>query len=148
MNPFRVMVSPLTKTAYAGRVKKDEKGYVSAGPRHDVTQDVLVAVIDIVGPGNTHVLSLNGVPHFEIEVRDVRPKNVPETTKKRYLYTASVKGAEGSQTFFVDAESREEADAIVAAGETHGIYTSDVEVQSLDDLEFSGETEVTDNGDY
>ncbi|MBH2008330.1 MAG: hypothetical protein I8H71_01385 [Xanthomonadaceae bacterium] len=77
---FRVLVSPLTKTAYAGRVRQ-RAGYAeSAGIRHDVTSDVFAAIVDIVGAGNTHVLSVAGEPHYEVTVVDVRkqPKTATE----------------------------------------------------------------------
>ena len=67
---------------------------------------------------------------------------------KRYLYTASVKAASGTQTFYVDARNKEEADARLADKDTDGIYMHDVEVIALDEFEFEGETEVTDFGDF
>lgn len=70
---FRVMVSPITKTAYAGRVKNLGNGtFESSGVRHDVTSDILPAAMAIIGINETIVLSADGVPQFEIEVRDVR----------------------------------------------------------------------------
>lgn len=71
---FRVLTSPLTKQAFAGRVRQDKMGYVSSGQRHNVTSDVFAAVVDIVGPGNTHVLSIDGVPQYEVSIKDLRPK--------------------------------------------------------------------------
>lgn len=76
---FRVLVSPLTKTAYAGRVRYREDYAESAGVRHDVTSDVLAAIVDIVGAGNTHVLSVAGDPHYEITVVDVRKRPTTAT---------------------------------------------------------------------
>ncbi len=66
---------------------------------------------------------------------------------KRYLFTAEIKAAAGSQTFFIDAESREEAEANLEAGGGE-IYTHDVEVIDLEVFEFSGETSLDDFGDF
>lgn len=62
---FRLRVSPLTGTVYAGRVKQlDETTAVSTGTRYDVTNDFLEAVItygeshggafEIVGGGEAY----------------------------------------------------------------------------------------------
>ncbi len=43
---FRLLMSPLTRTIYAGRVKQiGENTSLSTGVRHDVTNDFLGAVI-------------------------------------------------------------------------------------------------------
>ena len=67
---------------------------------------------------------------------------------KRYLYTAQVKSASGFQTFYVDANSRQDADGRVANDDTDGIYMHAVEVTDLEDFEFEGETTVADFGDF
>ena len=67
---------------------------------------------------------------------------------KRFLYTASVRSASGTQTFFVDAESRAEADERAANGDTDGISYNEVEVTDLTELEFESETTTDDFGDY
>lgn len=69
---FRVMVSPLSKRAYAGRVRIKSGFAESAGVRHDVTSDLWAAAIHIIGPGNTHVITADGEPAYEITIRDVR----------------------------------------------------------------------------
>lgn len=67
---------------------------------------------------------------------------------KRYLYNASVEGAGGSQTFYVDAETREEADAKLKANGPTDIYAADVDVTDLGKFEFDSETSVDDFGDF
>lgn len=62
---FRLLMSPLTRTIYAGQVRQDgPKTAVSTGVRHDVTNDFLGVVIqygeshggafEIVGGGETY----------------------------------------------------------------------------------------------
>lgn len=67
---------------------------------------------------------------------------------KRYLYNASVDGASGSQTFYVDAETREEADTKLKVGGPADIYAADVEVTQLGEFEFDSETTIDDFGDF
>lgn len=66
---------------------------------------------------------------------------------KRYLFTASVERAEGTQTFFVDAKSLEEARQILGNGGGE-IYAHEVDVVALSEFEFERETELTDFGDF
>jgi len=67
---------------------------------------------------------------------------------KRFLYQANVDGAEGNQTFYIDAETQEEADARAQNDESDGIYESEVEVTSLGSMELIGETTTDDYGDF
>ncbi|MGV2866365.1 hypothetical protein [Achromobacter sp. AGC39] len=67
---------------------------------------------------------------------------------KRYLYTAEVKSASGHQVFYIDAVSREEADARAKAGKSDGIHSEEVMVVDLHELDFTGETSTNDYGDY
>jgi hypothetical protein len=69
----RVACSPLTGIIYAGRPNKD--GTAWAGEKHDVTSDVLGALIEKVGPGNVISVNENGKPAYEIEVRKVSEPN-------------------------------------------------------------------------
>lgn len=66
---FRLLMSPLTRTIYAGRVKQlNGNTALSAGVRHDVTNDFLGAVIqygqahkgafEIVGDGEVWDVSV------------------------------------------------------------------------------------------
>lgn len=66
---------------------------------------------------------------------------------KRYLFTAQVRSAEGSQTFYVDAENYDEAFGKINCGGGE-IYNHEVEVVSLDDFEFERETSLDDFGDF
>lgn len=52
-------------------------------------------------------------------------------SKKRYYFVADVTEVRGSQTFYADAESEEEAKAIIDSGD--GVFDSEeLEVQDLD----------------
>ncbi len=66
---------------------------------------------------------------------------------KRFIYSAMVTNSSGSQSFYIDAKSREEADERAAKNESDGMYTNDSEVTDLDSLEYEDETTVDDFGD-
>lgn len=70
MSKLRVGCSSITQTIYAGRL--DNKGELWVGQKHDVTSDVLGAVIAKVGAGNILTINENGKPKFEIEVREIK----------------------------------------------------------------------------
>lgn len=66
---------------------------------------------------------------------------------KRFLFTATVKHVEGYQTFFVDAETQEKAEAGIENG--HGqIYEQELYVTDLDDFILDRVTTTDDYGDY
>ncbi|WP_145603538.1 hypothetical protein [Yersinia intermedia] len=67
---------------------------------------------------------------------------------KRFIYSATVTSGSGSQSFYIDAESREEADARAANNESDGMYADDSEVTDLDALDYEDETTVDDFGDF
>ncbi|HEN3625414.1 TPA: hypothetical protein U5E31_002060 [Yersinia enterocolitica] len=67
---------------------------------------------------------------------------------KRFIYSATVTRGSGSQSFYIDAKSREEADARAANNESDGMYADDSEVTDLDALEYEDETTVDDFGDF
>lgn len=67
---------------------------------------------------------------------------------KRFIYSATVTSGSGSQSFYIDAESREEADARAANNESDGMYADDSEITDLDALEYEDETTVDDFGDF
>lgn len=67
---------------------------------------------------------------------------------KRFIYSATVTSGSGSQSFYIDAESREEADERAANNESDGMYADDSEVTDLDALEYEDETTVDDFGDF
>ncbi len=66
---------------------------------------------------------------------------------KRFLFTATVKHVEGYQTFFVDAETQEEAEAGIENGNGQ-IYEHELEVTDLDDFILDRVTTTDDFGDY
>lgn len=70
MNKLRVACSPLTGIIYAGRPNK--AGTAWAGEKHDVTSDVIGAVIEKVGAGNIITVHENGRAAYEIEVRAIQ----------------------------------------------------------------------------
>lgn len=55
----------------AGRITKDRLSF--SGEPEDVTSDCLKAVIDYVGIDKTHVITVDGKPLYEIEVRNAVP---------------------------------------------------------------------------
>ncbi|HHH0459655.1 TPA: hypothetical protein ACPZJF_000325 [Yersinia enterocolitica] len=67
---------------------------------------------------------------------------------KRFIYSATVTSGSGSQSFYIDAKSREEADARAANNESDGMYADDSEVTDLDALEYEDETTVDYFGDF
>ncbi|QGR65265.1 hypothetical protein [Yersinia intermedia] len=67
---------------------------------------------------------------------------------KRFIYCATVTSGSGSQSFYIDAESREEADERAANNESDGMYADDSEVTDLDALEYEDETTVDDFGEF
>ncbi|HDZ9831404.1 TPA: hypothetical protein ACYTJQ_000555 [Yersinia enterocolitica] len=67
---------------------------------------------------------------------------------KRFIYSATVTSGSGSQSFYIDAKNREEADARAANNESDGMYADDSEVTDLDALDYEDETTVDDFGDF
>lgn len=67
---------------------------------------------------------------------------------KRFIYSAMVTNSSGSQSFYIDAKSREEADERAANKESDGMYANDSEVTDLDSFEYEDETTVDDFGDF
>ncbi|EMK7764142.1 hypothetical protein V9P78_003251 [Yersinia enterocolitica] len=67
---------------------------------------------------------------------------------KRFIYSATVTSGSGSQSFYIDAKNREEADKRAANNESDGMYADDSEVTDLDALEYEDETTVDDFGDF
>ncbi|AJK18139.1 DUF551 domain-containing protein [Yersinia pseudotuberculosis] len=67
---------------------------------------------------------------------------------KRFIYSATVTGGSGSQSFYIDAKNREEADKRAANNESDGMYADDSEVTDLAKLDYEDETTVDDFGDF
>ncbi|WP_313707922.1 hypothetical protein [Atlantibacter hermannii] len=76
-----------------------------------------------------------------------QPAQLREGGAKRFLFTATVKHVEGYQTFFVDAETQEEAEAGIENGNGQ-IYEHELEVTDLDDFILDRVTTTDDFGDY
>lgn len=73
-NPFKLAMSPLTRTVYAGRVKQVVgKNYSEpVGVRHDVTNDFYAVLIQMADShGGEFIIRENGTPAFEISVKAV-----------------------------------------------------------------------------
>ena len=66
---------------------------------------------------------------------------------KRFLIQTSVENAEGSQTWYVDAETKAEALKKYNDGDCN-MYQNEVDVTSLGEPELAGETSLDDFGDY
>jgi hypothetical protein len=67
---------------------------------------------------------------------------------KRFLIKTSVENAEGSQTWYVDAENEAEALQKYNNGKCCDIYANEVEVTWLGQPELEGETTLDDFGDF
>lgn len=74
MGRLRVATALLSNQIFAGYPTKKGDGF--RGHRHDVTSDVLKAVIDHIGDGKTVVVLADGVPTYEISVAKVPSKQV------------------------------------------------------------------------
>jgi hypothetical protein len=70
-NMIRIATAALTKRIFAGKVNKS--GTAFTGNKQDVTSDVLKAIIDKIGVGNTKSVIVDGAPKYEITVREVAP---------------------------------------------------------------------------
>lgn len=68
----RIACTAIIKRIQMGRVNKAGTAFV--GNPVDVTSDCLKAVIDKIGAGNTEIITSDGVPVFEIEVRRIAAK--------------------------------------------------------------------------
>lgn len=71
MTKITVACAALSGKIYAGRVNKAGTAFLDG--KQDVTSDVLKAVIDKVKPGQVETVTVDGVPKYEIEVREVLP---------------------------------------------------------------------------
>lgn len=68
-NPFRLAMSPLTRTVFAGRIRQRD-GYAEAvGVRHDVTKDFYGVLIQMAeSHGGEFAIHANGAPAFTVSV--------------------------------------------------------------------------------
>lgn len=66
--------------------------------------------------------------------------------KQRYLIETDAQSVDGSQTWFADAETEQQALAIYSAGNAR-LYSSNLEVLQEGAPEITGTTEMTDQGE-
>jgi FMN-dependent NADH-azoreductase len=66
---IRIACTALAKRIMAGRISKN--GIEFIGKPQDVTSDALKAVIEFIGINETHVVTVDGKPMFEISVHQV-----------------------------------------------------------------------------
>jgi hypothetical protein len=71
MSKITVACAALSGRIYAGRINKPGNAFLDG--KQDVTGDVLKAVIDKIEPGNVITVEIDGVPKYEIEVREIKP---------------------------------------------------------------------------
>lgn len=64
-----------TGRIYAGKLNKAGNAFLDG--KQDVTSDVLKAIIDKIKPGKIEVVTIDGAPAYEIEVREA-----PRTAKE------------------------------------------------------------------
>lgn len=66
---------------------------------------------------------------------------------KRFLFDMPVTDANGTQTFYVDAETPEQAlEALNSGDYDGGIYDEEIEVMALGEASYAGETTLDDEG--
>lgn len=73
---IRVAMMGLSRRIHAGNPAKD--GLTFKGGGQDVTSDVVKAIIEFVGVGGTHEVTVDGVPLYEISIRAVAPQTKTE----------------------------------------------------------------------
>lgn len=72
MKKLHVAQSPLTNRIFCGHVMKNQMTW--AANKADVTVEACVAVAKhVLANGHPTVITADGVPEFEITVRDLRP---------------------------------------------------------------------------
>ncbi|MGK4923132.1 DUF7446 family protein [Bordetella hinzii] len=68
-HPFRLAMSPLSRSIFAGRIRQRE-GYAEAvGVRHDVTADFYACLIQLAeSHGGAFTISADGKPAYDVTV--------------------------------------------------------------------------------
>jgi hypothetical protein len=66
---IRIACTALLKRIKAGTPNKDGLSFRGGG--QDVTSDCVKAIIEFVGVGGTHEVTVNGKPMYEIEIREI-----------------------------------------------------------------------------
>lgn len=77
MSKIRIACTALAKRIMAGKVSKNGLDFI--GEPIDVTSDALKAVIDMIGIGGSHVITRDGNPFLEIEIRDLSQPSASTT---------------------------------------------------------------------
>ncbi len=68
-NPFRLAMSPLTRTIFAGRIRQREGYAESVGVRHDVTSDFYSCLIQLADShGGEFTINADGKPAYTVTV--------------------------------------------------------------------------------
>jgi hypothetical protein len=66
---IRIACMALSKRIHAGRPNKAGTTFVGGG--QDVTSDTLKAIIEFIGVGQTHEVTVDGKPKYEITVKEL-----------------------------------------------------------------------------
>ena len=66
----RIACTAINKRIMSGRIAKNGIDFI--GNPVDVTSDCMKAVIEKIGVGNTSIVTLDGIPKFEITVKEVK----------------------------------------------------------------------------
>lgn len=64
---IRIACMALSKRIHAGRPNKSGDSFIGGG--QDVTSDCIKAIIEFVGVGGMHEVTVKGEPMYEIEIR-------------------------------------------------------------------------------
>lgn len=84
MKKLHVAPSPITNRIYCGHVLKDQMTW--AANKTDVTGEACAAVAKhVLANGHPTVITANGVPAFEITVRDLRPNALMVEADRGYM---------------------------------------------------------------
>lgn len=132
---IRVACTALLKRIVAGRANKNGTAMVGGG--EDVTSDCIKAIIEFVGVGGIHEVTVNGKPMYEIEIRTVQPVEQTELhicgeCDRQFKTGESVQPVEQTRalteeqrdSIWVAAEALEKADQHVHASELRALLTS------------------------
>lgn len=63
----RIACTAMTKRIMLGTVNKAGNSFI--GTKQDVTSDCVKSIIDMIGAGETHVVTIDGVAAFEISIK-------------------------------------------------------------------------------
>jgi len=69
MSNLRIACTAINRRIMAGRIGKNGLDFI--GSPIDVTSDVMKSVIDKIGIGKTEIITVDGIPSYEIEIRAI-----------------------------------------------------------------------------